>query len=169
MVRDDFWRLDGGPAAGFEPIPFDGHAGPESTITPGDSYSLTMWFTDASDGLSWPGNISRYRQVLKYGLRAGQFALSEPAGGGVRFVETHNSPPDLPAGSLLVALRPPINCDLARGMWALVASVQDLTMTKRLGELEVEFVHLARLDRFLDSNGDPDFAACRQALEREGI
>lgn len=168
-MRDSFWRIDGGPTASFAPIPIDGHAGPETTITPGTAYDLDAWLTGKSDSQTgaWPGNIERYKQLLQYGNRAGQFALSRTMGGGVRFVETHDG--EIPGGSLLIALRPPVDCPLAHGGWYLIESVEDATMLDRLGELIFELVHLTTLDEYRDASGQPDFAACRDALEREGI
>lgn len=178
MVRDDFWRIDGGPTADFAPCPIDGHQGPEATLTPGESYELAIWLSAASDSPAgaWPDHGERHDTLMRYGLGAGEFALSKPGGGGIRFVETYSggaaSTPelgDVPGESLLIALRPPVDCPIARGMWALVASVEDRRMLPKLGELGMELVHLARLDAFVDSSGNPDFAGCRDALERRGI
>lgn len=172
VERTDFWRLDPGP--GTDSIILDFHVGPEETLTPGESYGVVGLETGRSDSPSgaWPDHKARFERLLQYGPAAGQFALSQPTGGSIRFVQTHDLVPfDQPPGnSLLVALVPPANASsLARGMWALVESVTVERTLEHFERCTLDCVHLARLDRFTDGAGNPDFAACRDALEREGI
>lgn len=160
MPADQYWRIDNGQ----QQYPLDGHMGPEETLTPGESYGLSIVLTSSSDSSTgeWPGYVECYQTLIQYGERAGLFALHEPMGGGVTYTETHDGA--VPAGSLLVALRPPVDSETGRGMWGLVSSVTDATtLPSALCQFEMELTHLAQLD------GYSDFPAVREALEREGI
>lgn len=160
MPPDQYWRIDNGQ----QQYPLDGHMGSEETLTPGESYSLSVYLTGNSDSSvgEWPGYVERYQTLIQYGERAGLFALHEPMGGSVAFTETHDGA--VPAGSLLVALRPPVDSETGRGMWALVSAVADnTTLPSALCQFEMELTHLAQLDEY------SGFSAARAALEREGI
>lgn len=163
-TRDSYWRIVPDPAADFGPVPLNGHSGPESVVTPGESYTLEVWLTTDSDSATgeWPDYVERYKQLLGYGLRAGQYAPHEPMGGGMRFTETHDG--RVPGESLLVAARPPHDTEVGRGGWYLVDAMEGLTdLPAALCRIDIDVTLVAPLEDYADH------AAARDALEKRGI
>lgn len=113
------------------------------------------------DGQPEP-HVSRYERLVAYQDYASQYALHEPMGGGVRYTETHDGQP--PGGSLLVALRPADWDRTGRGIWGLIAGIDDSTeVPEKQCLVDVELVYLAPLGEYAD------VAAVRDALENRGI
>lgn len=160
MPIEDYWRIDNGE----QQLPLDGHPGAEVTHNPGSSYTLDLIITDRSDSPSgaWPDAQQRWRTLKDYQVRQGEYALHEPMGGGVAYTETHDGA--IPAGSLLVALRPASDNKTGTGMWALVAAVEDqTTLPSALYQISVELLCLVPLPAYSSFNG------VRDTLAREGI
>lgn len=149
MPKDQHWRLAG--------TVLDGHDGPEETHTYGGSYTLTAWLTSDSDSGTgeWPDYIDRYRDLRGYQSHAGQYAIHELSSGHVAYTETHTGP-----GSLLVALRPPVDSETALGGYYLVDEVAGLTtLPSALCQLDIGLTFVAPLSAY------PDRDAARDALE----
>lgn len=163
-VRDQHWRIEPHPSSTIGALPLDGHSGPESVTQPGESYTVEVWATARSDSAAgeWPDSIERYQQLLRYGSRAGQYALHEPMGGGVSWTETHDG--SVPGGTLLIAVRPPHDSQTGRGGWYLVDAIEDATtLPSALCRLNIEVTLVAPLSAY------DGHAAVQTALEREGI
>lgn len=165
VVPEYFWRIGGDTGGVICNFRTDSQAAPVI----GDTVDVTVSF-DRLPGEAPREYRDRHAALLAYAKRNGEYALPEPGGGGVRYVETHDG--NVPTGSLLVAVQPPADFlpHEGRGFWALVSDVNDETNLPQTDwALELSLARLAPLERFLDNTGQPDFAACRAALEREGI
>ncbi|EMA42655.1 hypothetical protein C449_15973 [Halococcus saccharolyticus DSM 5350] len=133
----------------------------ESQPAPSIGTTGTWSFKLVPDGRTEP-HIDRYERLVAYQDYAGLYALHEPMGGGVEYTETHDGQP--PGGSLLVALRPADWDSTGRGVWGLIAGVDDSTeVPEQQCLVDVELAYLAQLGDYSDT------AAVREALENGGI
>lgn len=145
--RENYWRINGIPNNITE-LPVDGHPGPESTRTHGESYDFRVRLTSESDSETgrWPGYVDRYQELLAtYGPHAGMFSLHQLVDGSVAFTETHSGT------SLLVSLLPPSDASASRGGYYLVSSVEDeTTLPDAVCLLSMEMTYLASLAEYQD-------------------
>lgn len=149
MAKDDYWRLAG--------VPVNGHPGPESIHTYGESYTFTALLTAASDSDAgaWPDYIERYRELRGYQPYAGHYALHELTSGRVAYTETHTAD-----HSLLVALKPPADTRTGLGGYWLISACEGLTsLPSALCQLDFGLTFVAALSEYTD------VATARDALE----
>lgn len=158
---EQYWRLAG--------VPVDAHDGPEPIITPSESYDFHAVTTQRSDVTEseWEGALDRYRTLLAYGRRAGQYDLHDYGNGTYGYTQTHDGA--VPRGSLLVELRPPADSVFGHGGWFLIESVEDNSTLESYLHLSLSLVYLAPLALEVTDPGYQDRSAVSSALEADPL